>query len=141
MAGSIAAGPAGMKLDRALDAIEAFLDGRPEGLASIDLDLARLPGWDLAVLGAVRRVPFGRVTSYGRVARAIGRPGAARAVGGAVGRNPIGLAIPCHRVIAGDGSLGGYGGEWYGTREQLLAIKLELLAREGVTLPARFDEA
>ena len=72
------------------------------------------------------------MTSYGRLARTIGRRGAARAVGGAVGRNPIGLAIPCHRVIAGDGSIGGYGGDWFGSREELLAIKRELLAREGV---------
>jgi methylated-DNA-[protein]-cysteine S-methyltransferase len=53
-----------------------------------------------------------------------------------VGRNPIGLIVPCHRVIAGDGTIGRYGGGWYGTREQLLDIKRELLAREGVTLPA-----
>jgi methylated-DNA-[protein]-cysteine S-methyltransferase len=79
----------------------------------------------------------GEVTSYGRLARAIGRVGAARAVGGAVGRNPIGLAIPCHRVIAGDGSIGGYGGDWFGSREQLVEIKRELLAMEGVELPVR----
>jgi O-6-methylguanine DNA methyltransferase len=133
------AGPAGALLDRAVDAVEAFLERRPDRLAAIELDLRGLPAWDLAVLAAVRRVSFGQVTSYGRIARAIGRPGAARAVGGAVGRNPTGLAIPCHRVIAGDGSLGGYGGDWYGTREQLLAIKLELLTREGVRLPATFD--
>jgi methylated-DNA-[protein]-cysteine S-methyltransferase len=77
------------------------------------------------------------VTSYGRVARRIGRAGAARAVGGAVGRNPIGLLIPCHRVIAGDGSLGGYGGAWFGTREALLEVKRTLLELEGVALPAR----
>ena len=55
-------------------------------------------------------------------------------------RNPIGLAIPCHRVIAGDGSIGGYGGDWFGSREQLLAIKRELLAREGIELPARLTD-
>ena len=93
--------------------------------------------WDEAVLGQVRRIGWGEVTSYGRVARAIGRRGAARAVGGAVGRNPIGLAIPCHRVIAGDGSIGGYGGDWFGSREELLDIKRELLGCEGVGLPAR----
>jgi methylated-DNA-[protein]-cysteine S-methyltransferase len=70
----------------------------------------------------------------------IGRRGAARAAGGAVGRNPIALLVPCHRVIAGDGSLGGYGGDWYGTREQSLAIKRELLEREGVALPASFPD-
>jgi methylated-DNA-[protein]-cysteine S-methyltransferase len=76
------------------------------------------------------------VTSYGRVARRIGRPGAARAVGGAVGRNPIGIVIPCHRVVAGDGSIGGYGGDWWGSREALLEVKRELLRLEGVDLPA-----
>jgi len=73
------------------------------------------------------------------VARQIDRPGAARAVGGAVGRSPIGIVIPCHRVIAGDGTLGGYGGDWYGSRERLLELKQELLAMEGVDIPRRRD--
>jgi methylated-DNA-[protein]-cysteine S-methyltransferase len=124
-------------LDRAIDAVEAFLDGRPEELAAFPIDLIVASAWDRLVLEDVRRVPWGEATSYGRVARAIGRRGAARAVGGAVGRNPIGLAIPCHRVLAGDGSIGGYGGDWFGSREALLEIKRELLAREGITLPAR----
>jgi methylated-DNA-[protein]-cysteine S-methyltransferase len=96
-----------------------------------------LGDWDRAVLSGVRRVPFGEVTSYGRLATAVGRRGAARAVGGAVGRNPVGLLIPCHRVIAGDGSLGGYGGSWFGSREELLALKSQLLAHEGVSIPAK----
>jgi methylated-DNA-[protein]-cysteine S-methyltransferase len=75
--------------------------------------------------------------SYGMVARTIDRPGAARAVGGAVGRSPIGIVVPCHRVIAGDGTLGGYGGEWYGSREQGLELKQELLAMEGLDIPRR----
>ena len=83
------------------------------------------------MLGGVRRVPWGEVTSYGRLARAIGRPGAARAAGGSVGRNPIGLADALPRVIAGDGSLGGYGGSWLGDREALLEVKRTLLALEG----------
>jgi methylated-DNA-[protein]-cysteine S-methyltransferase len=124
-------------LDRAIAAIEAFLSGRPASLAELPLDLADRGPWDRAVFGGVRAIGWGEVTSYGRLARAIGRRGAARAVGGAVGRNPIGLAIPCHRVIAGDGSIGGYGGDWFGSRESLLEIKRELLALEGVTLPAR----
>lgn len=124
------------RLDEATAAVEAFLDGRPGPLQRIPLDLAGRSAWDAAVLGGVRRVPWGRVSSYGRVATALGRRGAARAVGGAIGRNPIGLAIPCHRVIAGDGSIGGYGGDWFGSRETLLDIKRELLAIEGVRLPA-----
>jgi methylated-DNA-[protein]-cysteine S-methyltransferase len=124
-------------LDRAVAAVEAFLDGRPGALEALPIDLVVRSPWDEAVLGQVRRVGWGDVTSYGRVARAIGRRGAARAVGGAVGRNPIGLAIPCHRVLAGDGSIGGYGGDWFGSREELLDIKRELLRLEGVGLPAR----
>ena len=124
-------------LEQAVVAIEAFLDGRPGLVEQLPLDLVEHGLWDRAVLGGVRTLGWGEVTSYGRVAAASGRRGAARAVGGAVGRNPIGLAIPCHRVIAGDGSLGGYGGDWFGGREAHLAIKRELLAMEGVTLPAR----
>jgi methylated-DNA-[protein]-cysteine S-methyltransferase len=115
--------------------LDDFLSGRRQ---AFDLPLAMpgRPDWDRAVLGGVGAVPWGSVTSYGRVARRIGRPGAARAVGGAVGRNPIGIVIPCHRVVAGDGSIGGYGGDWFGSRERLLEVKRELLRREGVTLPA-----
>jgi O-6-methylguanine DNA methyltransferase len=130
------AGPSRL-LDRAVAAIEDFFAGDPKAFAGLPLDLADRGTWDTAVLGGVRRLSRGEVTSYGRLARTIGRPGAARAVGGAVGRNPIGLAIPCHRVIAGDGTIGGYGGDWFGSREQLLEIKRELLALEGVALPVR----
>jgi methylated-DNA-[protein]-cysteine S-methyltransferase len=124
-------------LDRAVAALEAFLGGEPAALEALPLDLADRGAWDRNVLGGVRTLRWGEVTSYGRLARSIGRRGAARAVGGAVGRNPIGLAIPCHRVIAGDGSVGGYGGDWFGSRDELLAIKRELLAMEGIALPAR----
>lgn len=62
------------------------------------------------VWAALRRVPFGTTTSYGALARALGRPGAARAVGLANGRNPIAIIVPCHRVIGADGTLTGYGG-------------------------------
>jgi len=127
----------GPLLDRAVAALEAYLAGEPSALEGLPLDLADRGEWDRAVLGGVRALGWGQVTSYGRVATAIGRRGAARAVGGAVGRNPIGLAIPCHRVIAGDGTIGGYGGDWFGTRDELLGIKRELLALEGVMLPVR----
>jgi methylated-DNA-[protein]-cysteine S-methyltransferase len=132
--GGGARGEAATILERAVAEIEEFLDDRRRSF-SLPLDFADRPAWDRAVLGAVREVPWGRVTSYGGVARAVDRPGAARAVGGAVGRNPIALLVPCHRVIAGDGSLGGYGGDWYGSREEHLALKRELLAREGVDVP------
>ena len=124
-------GAAGRQLIAAADAVERYLAGRPEALARLPFALHGLTDWDRLVLNGVRRVPWGEVTSYGRLAREIGRPGAARAVGGAVGRNPIGLVVPCHRVIAGDGSLGGYGGSWFGGRDALLAVKRQLLGLEG----------
>lgn len=123
-------------LDQAAEAIATTLDGRVSDLAGLPIDLRVNSAWDRRVLGGVRSVPWGSVTSYGRLARIVGSPGAARAAGGAVGRNPLGLVIPCHRVIAGDGSIGGYGGDWWGGRERLLAIKRELLELEGVRLPA-----
>ncbi len=127
-------GPDRATLSRTSELVRAYLDGA-DVVFDIPLDLRGLAAWDRAVLDGVGTIPYGAVTSYGRLARLIGRPGAARAVGGAVGRNPIGLIVPCHRVIAGDGTLGGYGGDWYGTRERLLAVKRWLLEREGTRLP------
>lgn len=74
--------------------------------------------FQIKVWQALLAIPPGDVTSYGRLAQVIGSPGAARAVGGAVGANPIAFLIPCHRVIRGDGALGGY--RWGEARKQLL---------------------
>ncbi len=136
---SAAAAPIRDRLDSAVAALERFFhDDTPAAAAfdDIELDLGGRADWDRRIFAGVRQVPRGSVTSYGRLARMIGSPGAARASGGAVGRNPIGLAIPCHRVIAADGSIGGYGGDWWGGRERLLEVKRDLLEREGVFLPA-----
>lgn len=120
---------------RAAEQVDAYLRGARQAF-DLPLDLGDRPEWDRLVLDGVRTIPWGEVSSYGRVAARIGRRGAAQAVGGAVGRNPIGLLIPCHRVIAGSGALGGYGGDWWGTREALLGVKRTLLELEGVELPA-----
>ena len=123
-------------LARTIRAVGAVLAG--EAPEAVPVDLHDRPEWDRRVLAAVADIPIGETASYGEVARRIGRRGAARAVGGAVGRNPITLLIPCHRVIAADGTLGGYGGDGWGGREERLAIKRDLLLREGVTVaPAR----
>ena len=125
-------------LEMAVDAYERYFGGDPEPFElPLDIEGGDTRPWDLTVLGGVRSIPWGQVSSYGRVAKRIGRPGAARAVGGAVGRNPISIAIPCHRVIAGDGTLGGYGGAWWGGHDRLLGVKRDLLALEGVRLPVR----
>jgi len=75
-----------------------------------------------AVWSALRRIPYGRTATYGHIATQIGRPGASRAVGLANGANPIGIIIPCHRVVGADGSLTGYGG---GLKRKRFLLDLE----------------
>ena len=120
-------------LHAAIAALEAMLAGR-SSRRRVRFDLADRPPWDQRVLGAVAAIPWGRTASYGEIARQVGAPRAARAVGGAVGRNPISLLIPCHRVIAGDGTLGGYGSDGWISRAERLEMKRDLLRREGVTV-------
>jgi methylated-DNA-[protein]-cysteine S-methyltransferase len=123
-------------LEAAIAALEALLAGEPAA-STLQFDLEDRPAWDRRVLEAVAAIPWGRTASYGEIARQVGVPRAARAVGGAVGRNPVSLLIPCHRVIAADGTIGGYGGDAWGSREERLAIKRDLLLREGVTAVTR----
>jgi methylated-DNA-[protein]-cysteine S-methyltransferase len=120
-------------LSVAVDALVALLAGRSSD-ALPRFDLTDRPGWDRHVLLEVAEIPWGVTASYGDIARRIGSPRAARAVGGALGRNPISLLIPCHRIIAADGGIGGYGGDAWGSRDDRLAIKRDLLLREGVTV-------
>jgi methylated-DNA-[protein]-cysteine S-methyltransferase len=78
---------------------------------------------------AIHRIPYGKLSSYGLLAKDIGRPAAARAVGNAVGANPIGIVIPCHRVIWSNGGIGGFGG---GYSKESLDVKRLFLKVEGV---------
>jgi methylated-DNA-[protein]-cysteine S-methyltransferase len=79
-----------------------------EAMAAARWDLAGLSAFERDVLAATARIPLGETRPYGWVAREIGRPRAVRAVGSALGRNPVPVLIPCHRVTRGDGSPGGY---------------------------------
>lgn len=90
--------------------IRALLAG---GDVEFDLDLVALeacPPFQQAVLRATHRIPRGHVRTYGQIAAQLDKPGAARAVGNALADNPFPLLIPCHRVVRGDGALGGFGG-------------------------------
>lgn len=80
-----------------------------------------------AVWRALLKVGFGKASTYGALAAAVGKPSAARAVGAAVGANPISIIVPCHRIIGRDGSLTGYAGG--------LDRKVKLLAIEGIEMP------
>ncbi|OGF26258.1 cysteine methyltransferase [Candidatus Falkowbacteria bacterium RIFOXYB2_FULL_47_14] len=84
----------------------------------------KLTEFELKVLNKLKHVPRGRVTTYGALARSVGRPGAARAVGNALNKNPDAPITPCHRVVYSDGRLGGYAG---GAEK-----KIGLLKGEGV---------
>ena len=136
----LAAAPRGRSrglAERARDAMVDLLGGGDPDLAAIPIDIADRSAWDRLVLEGVRSIPRGTTASYGDVARRIGRPRAARAVGGAVGRNPVGLLVPCHRVIAGDGTLGGYGVAAWGGVEAALDLKQALLRLEGLEVHRR----
>ena len=79
-------------------------------------------GFQRRVWDALLEIPYGETTSYGEIARRVGKPGAARAVGLANGQNPIAIIVPCHRVIGADGSLTGYGG---GLDRKVTLLELE----------------
>jgi methylated-DNA-[protein]-cysteine S-methyltransferase len=108
----------------ALQQVREYLQGTRRRFA-VPLDLSRLTDFQQRVLKATMAVPAGRVATYHQIAQKIGRPRASRAVGRALATNPIPLVIPCHRVIASDGSLTGYGGKGG------IATKARLLKMEG----------
>lgn len=114
------------------DAVESQLAEYARGSrTSFDLPLAPLgTDWQRRVWDALLAVPYGVTTSYGALARTLGSPNAARAVGLANGANPIAIVVPCHRVVAADGSLHGYAGG--------LPRKRSLLEIEGVVEPVLF---
>ncbi len=112
---------AAVHLKAARGAVEAYLRGTRRDFG-LPLDLGTQPLFRVKVWQALQAIPYGRVRSYGWVARRIGRPNAARAVGAACGANPVPLLVPCHRVVAGDGSLGGFSG---GLSNKKRLLKLE----------------
>ncbi len=88
--------------------LEDYFAGTHVTFNEIPLDLSRGAAFQQRVWMATRAIPYGQTTSYGRLAAGIERPGAARAVGNALGANPVCLVVPCHRVIAANGRLGGF---------------------------------
>jgi methylated-DNA-[protein]-cysteine S-methyltransferase len=119
-AGMVALSP---EADTALQQIGEYLAGARQKF-KLPLDLTYLTDFQRQVLKAALAVRFGQTATYGEIARAVKRPRAARAVGQALASNPIPLVIPCHRVLASDGALGGYSGAG-GLRTKQWLLKLE----------------
>jgi methylated-DNA-[protein]-cysteine S-methyltransferase len=97
------------RLDGIRREIDEYFEGKRQGFG-FPLDWSLVKGFNLKVLRATAKIPYGGVSSYSDMARRAGSPRAARAAGNALHNNPIPLVVPCHRVLHRDGGLGGYGG-------------------------------
>jgi methylated-DNA-[protein]-cysteine S-methyltransferase len=116
----------------AIAAMQAHLAGQPRHLREVPLDFGRAGPFEQRVYAAARALDPGRTCTYGELARAIEDPSALRAVGQALGHNPWPLVVPCHRVLAAGGQLGGFsapGGA--DAKRRLLLHELAMCPREG----------
>jgi len=117
-----------LDVKRAIDAMTALLSGESSDLSFVALDMTGVPEFNQRVYQAARLIRPGTTVTYGELARRLGIPGSARAVGQALGRNPFPIVVPCHRVLAAEGKTGGFSAPG-GT-----ATKLRMLAIEGERL-------
>lgn len=117
------------EVQAAMDDIGSLLRGQPRNLSHIALDMSRITPFFRRVYEVARKVPPGSTVTYGDIAERLGSPGAARAVGQALGRNPFAIVVPCHRVLASSGKLCGF------SAHGGIATKLRLLEIEGARLP------
>ena len=115
-------------LRRVIDGIAALLRGARVDLSDVALDMTEVLPFHRRVYDVARTIPVGRTSTYGGLAARLGDPGGARVVGEALGRNPFPVVVPCHRVLAASGKLGGFsahGGA--GTKRRMLLIEGALL--------------
>ena len=116
------------EVQRVIDRLVALLRGEASDFSTIALDMDEVPAFHRRVYEAARAIPAGMTLSYGDIAARVGAPGAARAVGQALGRNPFPIIVPCHRVLAAGGKIGGF------SAQGGVATKRRMLAIEGVQL-------
>lgn len=128
--GEAHAGEPTREMSALMDRIEDYAEGERVDFSKVPLDLSGVPAFHRRAYGLLLAVGWGQTVTYGDLARQLGDVGLSRAVGQAMGANPIPLVIPCHRVLASDGKPGGFsapGGA---------ASKLQMLALEGVSVGA-----
>lgn len=121
----------------AIERIERLLGGEKNDLSDIELDLLATTDFEDRIYAAARRIPCGEVRTYGEIAQEIVEPGAARAVGAALGRNPVPIIIPCHRVLGSHGKSGGFSAPG-GTVTKFRMLEIEGAKRPGD--PELFEE-
>lgn len=109
---------------RIIERVRAHVNGDTQDFRDVPVDLSELEEFPRAVLTALREIPAGKTGTYGELAKLLNQPTAAQAVGKALGRNPIPLIIPCHRILAARGKTGGFSahGGWV-TKSKLLALE------------------
>jgi methylated-DNA-[protein]-cysteine S-methyltransferase len=124
-------------VQHAIEGIVALLGGEATDLSAVALDMDGVPPFDRRVYEVARTIPAGATLAYGDIAARLGAPGEARAVGQALGQNPFPLVVPCHRVLAAGGKVGGF------SAHGGIATKLRLLSIERArtsAAPTLFDD-
>lgn len=121
---------------RTIRNIAALVDGKSTDLSAVALDMRAVPDFHRRVYEAARKIPAGSTLSYGEIAKRVGAPGAARAVGQALGRNPFAIVVPCHRVLAAGGKLGGFSANG-GITTKARMLEIEGVRPDGAKARAR----
>ena len=109
------------RTDQARRELDEYFSGSRRRF-EVPVDLSSVQGFRRKILAAAKKIPYGRTASYTQMAAAAGNPRAVRAAGTALGKNPVPIIVPCHRVLRSDGTLGGYGG---GLPKKELLLELE----------------
>lgn len=123
-AGPVAASPIPAWVEELIAAIKAYAGGEEVDFSAVPVDLAGVDDFRLAIYAAARKLGFGETTTYGELARRAGHGGLPRETGAALGANPVPLIIPCHRILAASGKIGGFsapGGS--ASKERMLALE------------------
>jgi methylated-DNA-[protein]-cysteine S-methyltransferase len=111
-------------VQRAIDRVLALLAGQPVDLGDIPLDLEAAPDFHRKVYAVARTIPPGQTMTYGEIAKKLGVPHESREVGQALGRNPVAIIVPCHRVLGADGKMGGFSANGgVATKRRILEIE------------------
>jgi methylated-DNA-[protein]-cysteine S-methyltransferase len=133
---SVAEAPPPAEVQRAIDGIVELLEGKPNDLSDVVLDLSNIPEFNRGVYDIARTIAPGKTMTYGDIAKRLGGVELSRDVGQALGRNPCPIVVPCHRVLAAGGRPGGF------SANGGVVTKLKMLAIEGALVnhtPSLFD--